>query len=118
MAFRSWLSLDGTSVDQTEFTQLWTIAVATYGVGDVVTTVALMEFSETVVEANAIIRAATDAFGQSGLVTLKIAVFLMCISLSVDAANREDRLLYYLPPVALAFVGAFTTALNIRLMIG
>ncbi|MEF8801729.1 MAG: hypothetical protein V5A38_10930 [Halolamina sp.] len=118
MALHPWLSLDGTSVDQTEFTRLWIIAVATYGVGDVVTTVALMEFSKTVVEANGIIRAAIDAFGQPGLVSLKIAVFLMCISLSVDAANREDGLLYYLPPVALAVVGAFTTALNIRLMYG
>lgn len=118
MALQFWLSLDDTSVDQTEFTHLWAVAIATYGVGDVVTTIALMRFSETVVEANAIIRAATEAFGQSGLVTLKIAVFLMCIWLSVDAANREDRVLYYLPPVTLAFVGAFTTALNIRLMIG
>lgn len=118
MVLGDWFSLDGTGVDRTEFTQLWTVAAATYGVGDVVTTIALLWYSETVVEANVLVRLATDAFGRSGLVGLKIAVFLVCIALSVDGARRGDRLLYYLPPVALALVGAFTTALNIRLMMG
>lgn len=118
MGLGTWLSLDETVVSEREFTQLWTIAAATYGVGDIVTTVALIQFSSTVSEANFVVRTVTEAFGQSGFVALKFGVFLVCILLSVDAANNGDRLLYYLPPVVLSFIGAFTTALNIRLMLG
>lgn len=118
MSIQSWFSLDETSVDQTEFTRLWVVATATYGVGDMVTTIALLKFSEAVAEGNVVVRVLTDAFGQSGLITLKLAVFLACIATSVDAAKRDDPLLYYLPPAVLAIVGAFTTAWNIRLMLG
>ena len=118
MVLRSRLTLDGSDVDSVEFTRLWTIAAATYGVGDVVTTIALLEFSTTVREANVIVRTTTELFGRSGFVGLKIGVFVACILLSVDAAKRGDRLLYYLPPVVLALFGAFTTSLNLRLLLG
>jgi hypothetical protein len=118
MELPAWTSLRNTAVDRAEFTRLWLVASATYGVGDVVTTIALLEFSTTVREANAIVRASVDLFGQPGFVALKIAVFLACIFISVNGANTEDRLLYYLPPVVLALFGAFTTSLNIRLLLG
>lgn len=118
MGLRTWLSLEGTAVSEREFTRLWTIAAATYGVGDIVTTIALRQFSPTVSEANIVVRMVTELFGQSGFVGLKLGVFLACILLSVHAAKNEDRFLYYLPPVVLSAVGAFTTALNIRLMLG
>ena len=118
MALPARFTLDETSVDRLEFTRLWTIAAATYGVGDVVTTIALLEFSDSVREANVIVRATTELFGQPGFVALKIAVFVACILISVDGANADDRLLYYLPPVVLALFGAFTTSLNLRLLLG
>lgn len=118
MALLARFSLTDTDVDRVEFTRLWTIAAATYGVGDVVTTIALIEFSTSVREANVIVRTAIAMFGQPGFVVLKIAVFVACILISVEGTNADDRLLYYLPPVVLALFGAFTTSLNLRLLLG
>ena len=118
MGLPAWTTLHNTAIDRAEFTRLWLIATAMYGVGDVVTTIALLEFSTAVREANAIVRASVDLFGQPGFVVLKITVFVACILISVNGANAEDRLLYYLPPVILALFGAFTTSLNIRLLLG
>lgn len=118
MRLPSGLRLDGTPFEEREFTQLWLIATATYGVGDIVTTIALFEYSATISEANPLLQSIMETFGQAGLVSIKLAVFLICIFVSVDAANRGDRLIFYLPPVVLALVGAFTTAYNLRLLIG
>lgn len=118
MELPSLLRLSDTSFEEREFTRLWTIATATYGVGDIVTTVALLHFSSRIEEANVLLRSVVDSFGQAGLIGLKLAVFLVCITVSLDAANREDRLVYYLPPVVLTFVGTFTTVYNVRLLMG
>lgn len=118
MAVRRWLELEGTPFDEREFTRVWLVATATYGVGDVVTTMALFRFSATVYESNALLRRALETFGQAGLVGLKLAVFLVSLAVSVYAARRADRFLFYLPPVVLAVVGAFTTAFNVRLLLG
>jgi hypothetical protein len=117
MAARDWLHLDA-AFDEQEFRRLWLVAVATYGVGDVVTTIALAQFSTALAEGNTALRAALDGFGQGGLVALKLGVLLACLAVSVDAARRGDRVLYYLPPALLAVVGAFTTAYNLRLLVG
>ncbi|WP_435118408.1 hypothetical protein [Halolamina sp. C58] len=107
-----------TGADSREFVLLWAIAAATYGAGDVLTTLVLLYRNPNVVETNALVRAATDAFGPAGLVGLKLGVFLLCLAISVGATGRDDRALYYLPPVALALIGAFTTSMNLRLLIG
>lgn len=91
---RGRLTLTGTPYEIREFSRLWTLAAATYGVGDIVTTVALLHFDQTVGEANVLLRTAVEAFGNAGLVGLKLAVFLACIGVSLDAAHREDSLLY------------------------
>ncbi|MFB6207328.1 MAG: hypothetical protein ABEJ05_12475 [Haloglomus sp.] len=101
-----------------EFARLWLIATATYVVGDSVTTMAIVRHSRTVTEGNAAMAAAIDAFGQAGLIGLKLAAMLFGIGVSVYAARERDRLLYYTPPVLLAVVGAFATAYNIRLLVG
>jgi branched-subunit amino acid permease len=111
-------TLRGTSFEEREFTNLWFLATATYGVGDVVTTIALIHFSDTVNEANVLVRVAVETFGQAGLVGLKLVVLLACLAISVAAANDEDAFTYYLPPLALAVVGAFTTTYNVRLLLG
>jgi hypothetical protein len=112
------LSLTDTPFDEQEFARLWLVASATYGVGDVVTTIALVGYSPSVREANVVVRAAIDALGLSGLVLLKLVVFLVCLVVGVAAAQDGDRFGYYFPPLFLAVVGAFTTAYNIRLLVG
>ncbi|QGX96225.1 hypothetical protein EI982_16280 [Haloplanus rallus] len=112
------LSLEGTPYDPTEFSRLWVVATTTYGVGDVVTTIALVQFSASVSEANAVLRTAIDAFGLWGLVGLKLLAFLVCLGISLAGARDADPLLYYGPPTTLALVGAFTTAYNVRLLFG
>lgn len=116
MAVRSRLTLDGTSFDAGEFSRLWWLAAATYGVGDVVTTVAVLQFSPRVDEANPVLAAAVEQFGQPGLVGVKLAAFALCLGVSLDAAHRRDALLFYLPPVALTALGLGLTAHNLWLL--
>ncbi len=114
---RSWLSLDETGFDPTEFSRLWFLATLTYGVGDIVTTLAVFR-AGGVGEGNGLLRVATATFGQAGLVGVKLAAFGVCLGVSLWAAHADDRIGFYLPPAALAVVGAFTTAFNLRLLVG
>jgi len=111
-------SLDGTPFDPTEFSRLWVVSTATYGVGDIVTTIALVGFSDSVNEGNALLRAVIEGFGLWGLVGLKLVAFFACLTVSLYGARDADAALYYGPPAMLAVVGAFTTAYNLRLLIG
>jgi hypothetical protein len=113
--------LDGTAFEgrTDEFYWLWMVATMTYGVGDMVTTVALLSFDASVGEANALVRVAVDAFGLAGLVGVKLAVFGVCLGVHVFAiGDTDDPIVLYAPPVVLAVVGAFTTAFNLRLLVG
>jgi hypothetical protein len=114
----AWLSLEGTPYEEEEFTTLWTLALATYGVGDMVTTIALMGYVPRVTEGNPLVDGAVAAFGQPGLIGIKLGAFLFCLGVSLVAAQDGDRLLYYGPPAGLAIVGAFTTVYNLRLLLG
>ena len=118
MAAADVLRLEDTPFEPREFRRLWTVALATYGVGDIVTTVTLLYFTRRVSETNIVVQLVVEAYGQWGLVGLKFATFLVCIAVSVYGARTEDRLLFYLPPTALAVVGAFATAFNLRLFFG
>lgn len=111
-----WLRLG--SFDPSEFSRLWLLAVTFYGVGDIVTTVAILQQSALVSEANPLLRAVYDSFGLSGFVGLKLAAFGLGIAVSLHGDRHADRFVYLLPPATLAVVGAFTTALNLRLLIG
>ncbi|MEF8856903.1 MAG: hypothetical protein V5A16_05715 [Haloplanus sp.] len=112
------VSLEETPFDPTEFSWLWLLSAATYGAGDVVTTIALVQHSEAVAEGNALLRSAIDAFGLSGLVGVKLVTFFVCLAVSLHGARDADSALYYGPPAMLAVVGAFTTVYNLRLLIG
>jgi len=112
------VSLDETSFDPTEFSWLWFLSTATYGVGDVVTTIALVQYSVVVNEANALLRAAIESFGLWGLIGMKLVALLFCLAISLAGARDDDAALYYGPPAMLAVVGAFTTVYNIRLLVG
>jgi len=99
-----------------EFYTLWIAATTTYGVGDIVSTIAFLQYVPEVDEANPVVAAAIDAFGLAGLVGLKIAVYLVMLWISVHGAREGDGLLYYFPPVLLTLVGLFLTTTNVWLM--
>lgn len=112
------LDLRGTSFDEREHARLWLLAVTTYGVGDIVTTIALVWFVPRLSEANVFLSSVISQFGLAGLVGLKLAVFSVCITVSLWAVPADDRFGYYFPPTLLAVVGAFTTVYNLRLLFG
>jgi hypothetical protein len=99
-----------------EFYSLWIAATTTYGVGDIVSTIAFLEYVPAVDEANPVVAGALDAFGLAGLVGLKIAVYLVMLWISVHGAREGDGLLYYFPPVLLTAVGLVLTGSNVWLL--
>jgi len=110
--------LEETPFDPAEFSWLWFLSTATYGVGDVVTTIALVRYSAALAEGNALLRAVIESFGLSGLVGMKLFALFACLAISLYGARDADSALYYGPPAVLALVGAFTTAYNFRLLVG
>lgn len=114
-----WLGVDEAVSNETEFYWLWMGATAAYGVGDVVTTIALVFYAPGVQEGNPLVAAAIGSFGLAGLVVLKLAVFFGCLGLSVYAMHAwADRVLYAFPPVLLAVLGTGLTVLNLGLLLG
>lgn len=112
-----WLTLDKSPFDKASFSRIWLVALATYGVGDVVTTIALVYFSDLHTEANPVIRQAIMAFGGGGFLGLKLLVIYVAIGVSLWAGvGDDDRLMFYAPPLLLALVGAYTTAHNLNLL--
>lgn len=99
-----------------EFYWLWIAATATYGVGDIVSTIAFLEYVPTIDEANPVVVLVLGEFGLAGLVGLKIAVYLVMLWISVEGAREGDGLLYYFPPVLLTLTGTYLTASNVRLL--
>jgi hypothetical protein len=114
-------TLKGTSFEgrTSEFYSLWVLAAVTYGSGDVLTTLTVLNYGEHVTESNILLAGVVDAVGVAGLVALKLVVFLGCLAVSLYGASElDDWVTYYAPPVALAAVGAFATVFNLRLLIG
>jgi hypothetical protein len=107
--------VEGSRYDGEQFVHLWMVPLATYGVGDIVTTITILWFSEKAQEANVLILAAVDAFGLAGFVGLKLLAFGIGIAVSVVGARSDDPVVYYLPPVVLSVVGTFVTAVNLQL---
>ncbi|MDR5671612.1 putative membrane protein [Halalkaliarchaeum sp. AArc-CO] len=99
-----------------EFYWLWIVATAAYGVGDVVTTIALVYFVPHLSEGNPIVRLAMDTFGLWGLVAAKLVAFLVMVWISYLGARDGDAVLYYFPPALLTVVGVTVTAVNLRLL--
>ncbi|GAA0652559.1 hypothetical protein [Salarchaeum japonicum] len=112
-----WLTVDGDVGSEQEFYWLWILATTGYGVGDIVTTVALVYYAPAVREGNPLVAFALDSLGLAGLVGVKLAAFFACLALSVYAMHAwKDRFVYLTPPVALAGVGFLLTVLNVRLL--
>lgn len=104
---------------EAEFYWLWIIATTTYGVGDIVTTVAFFYFHPTLTEANLLVRWAMMTFDLAGIIALKLASFVLIIAFTVVLAHLDTHpLLYYTPPAVLAVLGAYLTAWNLIYLIG
>lgn len=112
-----WLHFRESVFDEDSFSWVWLLALATYGVGDIVTTIAIIWFHPMYTEANPVIREAIMAFGGGGFLALKLLVFYVCIAVSLwGGLLGDDPLLFYGPPLALSVVGLITTALNLGLL--
>lgn len=111
------MRVDQHDFDTREFSWLWLLALATYGVGDVITTIAVIRYAPHVHEWNLVVRIVFAAAGEWGLAGLKLFAFLTCLAISIHAARRRDLVLYYLPPSMLAVVGGFVTVHNLRLLL-
>ena len=110
----SWFTFQGVPYAPERFTLAWVLALATYGVGDVVTTIWLVWFSPSHVEANPVIGSAISMFGGGGFVALKLLVFYAAIGISLwGGVQYRDRLLVYGPPIVLAVFGLVTSAINV-----
>lgn len=115
----NWLTLEGLPFDVGWFWGAWILAILAYGVGDVMTTIALVWSTPAYVEANPIIAWAIGAFGGGGFLGVKLLSFYGALGLSIwGGAGDEDHLLFYGPPVALALFGFVTTVLNLNLLFG
>jgi len=113
-----WVTIDESVGSEQEFYWLWIAATTAYGVGDVVTTIALVYFAPGVQEANPVVNGGLETLGLPGLVILKLAVFFILLGISVNAMHVwKDRSLYVFPPLVLAILGTVLTVLNIRLML-
>lgn len=92
---------------------LWGVAVLTYGVGDVVSTIIAVYFVQGLGESNPLVLFLLNEFGIRGLFALKIAVFVIAVGINLGFRKRGDWLGYYGPPVFVAVLGAFLTISNL-----
>ncbi|NHN61152.1 MULTISPECIES: hypothetical protein [Halorussus] len=113
------LSLERAATTYREFVWLWIAATSGYGVGDVVTTIALVRYHPVVAEGNPLLARLLSRFGLGGLVGAKLLVFAVCFGLSFYAVRVwRDRFVYYFAPLVLLLFGVFFTVYNVRLMLG
>ena len=92
---------------------LWVIAVATYGVGDSVSTIIAVYLVDGLGEGNPLVAVLLAEFGILGLLGLKILVFLIAVTINLYGRQREDWVGYYGPPAFVALLGAVLTASNL-----
>ena len=111
-------ALPDTSFRTGDVLGVWAAAAVTYGFGDTLTTVVAVWHGTAAVEANPVVASAISVGGLPGLVLLKIAAFLACLGIALDAARRADRLGFYAPPAVLAVLGAFASTTNLLLLVG
>ncbi len=114
----NWYTLDGSPFSRDRFTSVWVVALLSYGVGDIVTTMALAWFSRATMEANPLIAWAVTNVGGGGYLGLKLLAFYAALGISLWGGVRDtDSLLFYGPPVALAIVGLMITLSNTVLFV-
>lgn len=97
---------------------LWIGATLVYGVGDLLTTLTILTVDLGIDESNLLIRHVFTNLGVWGIVAMKLAVFVVAVTISlVVAARWQDRVLYYAPPIILIVLGGLATANNLYLLL-
>lgn len=115
----NWLTLEGSPFSVDGFSRMWLLAAATYGAGDIVTTIAIVYFTPTLTEANPAIRFAIETFGGGGFLGLKLLVLYACIGISIwGGVLDDDPVLFYGPPAVLTVFGVVITGMNLSLLFG
>ncbi len=117
MTYRDFFTLDGTSLTPQRFYWAWIAATAAYGVGDTVTTLAMVFFVPGLREANPLVAGGLDLFGPIGLAAVKVPVLVVCLLISQHAARSGDRWDPYILPGIFAVFGTVLTAYNLSLLI-
>ena len=113
----NWFTFENAPFAERSFSNAWLLALATYGVGDVVTTIALLYFVPEFTEANPVVRFAIESFGGGGFLALKLLVFYACLGIAIWAGlMAKDKLMFYGPPMVLAAFGALVTIFNLTLL--
>ncbi|TKX73137.1 response regulator [Halorubrum sp. GN11_10-6_MGM] len=105
-------------VRSAEFYGLWLVAALTYGLGDVLSTLYATIAVPGLIEGNPAVNALLENFGIPGFLLLKLLVFLVLISVSVQGARARERFSYYWPPVLATAIGVLLTGSNLRLIVG
>jgi hypothetical protein len=111
------LTFEGSAFTPSSCSSLWLLAAGTDGVGDIVTTIAIVWYTPLYAEANPIVQFAVETFGIGGLVGLKLVAFGVTLGVSLWGLTDDDLLLFYGPPVGLALLGAFLTTSNLTLLL-
>jgi hypothetical protein len=99
-----------------EFVALWTLALLTYGVGDLVTTGVAVLYVPGVLERNPVIDTILRTAGMAGFVAAKAVIFLFLVSISVNGAQDGEPFAYYAPVVAAILLGTALTGWNLLQM--
>lgn len=113
------LTFDGSLAEgkRREFFGMWILATLAYGVGDIVSTIALITYDPFVKEGNIFVQFLYDQWGLAGFVGGKLAVFFVCLGISWYALKAwKDPVLYYFPPLVLFVIGGSITGYNIYLL--
>jgi hypothetical protein len=87
---------------------LWTTAIATYGIGDIITTQAALEEHPAVFEGNDVATVVLDRFGPEGMILMKVGV-LMVASAAYDELPEPERIGI---PIGLSLLGIAIVANN------
>ncbi|MFD1569950.1 response regulator transcription factor [Halorubrum laminariae] len=101
-----------------EFYALWFVAALTYGVGDIVSTLYATAAVPGLIEGNPVVGGLLATVGVPGFLVLKLLVFLVLLSVSVQGGRARDRYSYYWPPVVTTGLGLLLTGWNLRLIAG
>jgi CheY-like chemotaxis protein len=101
-----------------EFYGLWFLAAATYGIGDIVSTVLAVFADPGLVESNPVVSIVLAEYGVLGFLIVKFMIIVTLLWISVDGARSSDRFTYYWPPVVATAVGIALTGWNLWLLYG
>lgn len=104
--------------DSAVFYGLWFLAAATYGFGDIVSTLLAVVTAPGIVESNPIVAGVLANYGIPGFLAVKLAILVVLVWISIGGARDDDRFTYYWPPVVATVLGTGLTGWNLWLLYG